>query len=166
MTEPLAPGLGRRFGAFAYEGVLLFGITLLTGLVYAPLVGQRSGIEHRTGLITVLAIVYGVYFVFFWTRGRRTLPMQTWHLLIQRRDGQPLGLWQALLRYIFSWLWFMPALICIHLTNPRTVAPYFVGLAAGVLAYVLVARLHPSRQFLHDLLAGTRMVTYKSGKQQ
>ena len=164
MTDIEAPGLGRRLAAFAYEGVLLFGITLITGLVYAPLVGQRSGIEHRTGLITVLAVIYGLYFIFFWTRGRRTLPMQTWHILIQRRDGNPLGPWQALLRYVLSWLWFMPALICIHLSNPRTVAPYFAGLAAGMLAYMLVARLHPSRQFLHDLLSGTRMVTYKPAK--
>jgi hypothetical protein len=29
---------------------------------------------------------------------------------------------------------------------------------AGALAYALSSRLHPQRQFLHDVLAGTRLV--------
>ena len=164
MTESEAPSLVRRMAAFFYEGVLLFGITLIVGLIYAPLVGQRSGIEHRTGLISLLAAVYGCYFIFFWTRGRQTLPMKTWHIGLQRRNGLALGAGRALLRYVLSWLWFMPALISVYLAHPGSAAAYFGAMIAGVLAYALIARLHPSRQFLHDLLCGTRLVTRKPEK--
>ena len=30
---------------------------------------------------------------------------------------------------------------------------------AGIAGYLLLARLHPQRQFLHDVICGTRLIT-------
>ena len=37
--------------------------------------------------------------------------MKTWHVRLLGRDGQPVGIARAWLRYVLSWLWFLPALI-------------------------------------------------------
>ena len=49
----VAAPLVRRMAAFAYEGVLLFGVLAVTALVYGVLAHQTSGIEKRSGLIAV-----------------------------------------------------------------------------------------------------------------
>ena len=40
-------------------------------------------------------------------------------------------------------------------------AEIFGVMAAGVIAYAMLALLHPQRQFLHDAICGTRLVTWR-----
>jgi hypothetical protein len=37
----------------------------------------------------------------------------------------------------------------------------FGSLSVGVLAYALLSHLHPQRQFWHDAVCGTRLVTWR-----
>ena len=60
------PGLRRRLAAFLYEGVLMFGLVMLVGLLYGGLTQQRHALRGRLGLQVVLFLSIGVYFVFFW----------------------------------------------------------------------------------------------------
>lgn len=152
-------GLARRFAAFLYEGVLLFGVVFFTGFLYSVLTRQQHAMQGRSGLGAVLLIVLALYFIGFWTRTGQTLAMKTWHLRVVDAAGRPLGLGRAALRYVLSWLWFLPALVSVWALDLHSGGAIVGSLIAGVGAYLLIARLHPQRQFLHDTIAGSRIVT-------
>lgn len=107
----------------------------------------------------VIFLVVGLYFVGFWTRTGQTLAMKTWHLRVVDSQGRPLGVVRGIARYLLSWLWFLPALLSAHLLGLHSGGAIIGCLIAGVLAYLLVARLHPQRQFLHDAICGSRVIT-------
>lgn len=154
------PSLARRLAAFLYEGVLLFGVLFFTGFLYSASTRQQHAMQGRTGLGVFLFVVLGVYFIGFWSRSGQTLAMKTWHLRVVDTTGELPSRKQAAVRYLLSWLWFLPALITVWALGLHSGGAIYGSLAAGVLAYVLVARLHPQRQFLHDTLCGTQIVTW------
>ncbi len=153
-----APPLRRRLAAFIYEGVLLFGVVMTTALFYAGIVQQRNAMVGRSGLMAVLFVVLGLYFVWFWSHGGQTLAMKSWRIRLVDAVGGPVTPWRALTRYLLSWLWFLPACIALYAWHAPSATMIFGVLLAGVVVYALTALLHPSRQFLHDTLCGTRIV--------
>lgn len=161
-----APGLARRLAAFVYEGVLLFGVVMIAGLVYSGLTQQRHALQGRVGLMVFLFLVLGLYFSWFWSHGGQTVAMRAWHIRLVDRVGAPVTQPRAFVRYLLSWLWFMPALTLTWLSGLTGGGPVFGVLAVGVLTYALSSRLHPDRQFLHDALAGTRLVTHRPERPQ
>lgn len=150
--------LVRRLASFLYEGVLLFGIVVVTGLVYAGITDQRHALVGQRGLQALLFIVLGLYFIGFWVRQGQTLAMRTWHVRLVAADGGRVSAWRATLRYLLAWLWFLPALALLHGAGLQGGGHFSVVLVVGVLAYAALARLHPQRQFVHDVIAGTRLV--------
>ncbi len=159
VAAPLGvPSVGRRLAAFLYEGVLLFGVLMVAGWLYAGLTQQRHALQGKTGLQLFLFVVLAVYFVWFWSHGGQTVAMKTWRVKVVARNGQPLGQGRALARYLASWLWFVPALSAIELSGLKSGAAMGGTALAGVLAYAGLVWLHPERQFLHDVLCGTRVV--------
>lgn len=158
-TNAAPPGLARRFAALLYEGVLLFGVIFFTGFVYSVLTRQQHAMQGRTGMGVFLFVVLGLYFVGFWTRSGQTLAMKTWHLRVVDAAGLPLRAGRALLRYLLSWLWFLPALVSVWALGLHGGGAIAGSLVAGMLAYLLIARLHPQRQFLHDTISGSHVVT-------
>ena len=166
LAEPTAaglvtPGLLRRLACFLYEGVLLFGVVMIAGLVYGVATQQRHALVGATGLRVFLFFVLGAYFVWFWSRSGQTLAMQTWHIRLVTRSGQPVTRLRALCRYLLAWLWFVPALVALKLAGLQGALPAFAAIGAGVLAYAALTRLHPDRQYWHDAACGTRLVTWK-----
>lgn len=157
-SDSATPGLRRRLAAFLYEGVLLFGVLMVAGLIYSPLTQQRHALQGTLGLQVVVVVVVGLYFVWFWTRGGQTLAMKTWHIRLQRADGGPVTWPRATLRYLLCWLWFLPSLAAARLADLKGGWVVFSVTLAGVLAYAATSRLHPQRQFPHDALCGTRLV--------
>ena len=109
-------------------------------------------------LATALFIVLGIYFTGFWSRSGQTLAMKTWHIRLQARDGGVPSQARAFVRYVASWLWFVPALASAHFSGIHSTLAFAVIVAAGMLAYALLARLRGDRQFLHDALCGTQLV--------
>ena len=163
MTDLPVPGLRRRLAAFLYEGVLMFGLVMLVGLLYGGLTQQRHALRGSLGLQVVLFLSIGAYFVFFWTRNGQTLAMKTWHIQLLDPQGQRVSQRQALARYLLSWLWFLPALLVAHLVPLSTTSSIMTTLGAGVLAYALLSFALPGRQFLHDALCRTRLVDRRPG---
>ena len=155
----VAAPLVRRMAAFLYEGVLLFGVLAFTGLVYGVLVHQTSGIEKRPGLMAVCFAVLGIYFIGLWTRAGQTLAMKTWHLRVLTDRGLPLSPRRALARYLASYVWFMPPLLLAGALDLPSAGAIFGVLAAWIALYALAALLHPRRQFWHDWLCDTAIVT-------
>jgi uncharacterized RDD family membrane protein YckC len=141
-----------------YEGVLLFAVVFLAGWLFSSLGQLRNAADPRRPLLQAfIFVVVGIYFTWFWARGRQTVAMKTWKIRVVDRLGRPLNQARALLRFICSWLWFLPPLACMAPFKPTP------GNAAAlvliwVLLWALSSRLHPQRQFWHDALAGTRLV--------
>ena len=157
------PSIRRRLAALVYESVLLFGVVFIAGYLFGTLTQQRNGLTHHNLLTLWVALVVGAYFVWCWTRGGQTLPMKTWRLrLVAAGTGRPPGVARAAARYLAAWLWFLPPLALhplLHLSVPAT-----LGLTATWFAlWAAAARLDPARQFLHDRLAGTRIVAAQQG---
>lgn len=159
---PLPPSLWRRMASMLYEGVLLFGVVVVVGLLYGVVTQQRHALQGALGLKALLFAVLGAYFIWFWTHGGQTLAMKTWHLRLVRRDGGPVPVGRAAARYLASWLWFLPALAGVALAGLKGSGPVAAALAANVAVIALLARVHPTRQFLHDLLCGTRMESWRA----
>ena len=154
------PGLLRRLACFVYEGVLLFGVVMVVGLVYGVVTQQRHALVGAVGLRIFLFVVLGLYFVWFWTRSGQTLAMQTWRIRLVTRGGLPVTRLRALCRYLLAWLWFVPSLLALQATGLQGALPAFAAIGAGVLAYAALAWLHPDRQYLHDAVCGTRLVSW------
>lgn len=160
-TQP-TPGVARRLAAMLYEGVVLFGVLMVAGLVFSPLTGQHHALQHRFDLQIFLFIVLGGYFAWFWSHGGQTVAMKTWHVRLVRHDGQPVTLPQALMRYLLSWLWFVPALLAYSVLGlPMAGGSVTLALLLGVLVYAGWSFLLPDRQFLHDRLCKTRLISWR-----
>lgn len=141
-----------------YEGMLLFGVVFIAGYLFGTLTQTRHGLDNRHPLQAFLFIVFGIYFTWFWSRGQ-TLAMKTWNIRLVHKSGNPVSQLRALLRYVLAWLWFVPALAAIAFAPVKLSAPESVLLlGAWVIVWALLSRLHPQGQFLHDALAGTRLV--------
>jgi uncharacterized RDD family membrane protein YckC len=172
-TEPVAqpreavpaavetPSLARRLAAFVYEGVLLFGVVMIAGYLYSSLTQQRHALQGQSGLQAFLFVVLAIYFVWFWSHGGQTVAMRAWHVRLLTQDGQAVSQRRAALRYLASWIWFVPALSAAALAGLKSAPQIFLLMTIGVIAYALLARLHPERQFWHDALCGTRLVTWR-----
>lgn len=144
-------------GSWLYEGLLAVAVIALPSLLFSILAQARHALEHRHGLQIVVFAVLALYFVYFWSRGQ-TLPMRTWHLrLVDRATGQAPAWPRALLRYLLCWLWFLPPLMALAPLH-ATPEVELTAMAAWVVLWAALTRLRRDRQFLHDALAGTRIV--------
>ncbi|MDP9902116.1 RDD family protein [Variovorax ginsengisoli] len=153
-----APGLWRRMACWMYEGMLMFAVVFIAGWLFSTLGQMRDAMDARRHLLQAfLFVVFGIYFVYFWSKGQ-TLAMKTWGLRVVDRNGRPLTQARALLRYVSSWVWFLPPLAVIapfHLSGGEST----VIVIGWVIVWALLARFHPQRQFWHDAWCGTRLIT-------
>lgn len=157
-VPPPTPSFVRRLSCFVYEGLLLFGVVVMAGYLYAALTQQRHALHGQEGLRAFLLLVLGIYFVWFWSGGRQTLAMKTWHIRLVDRNGQPLSQPRAAVRYALSWIWFLPPLGAAAALGHLQAGLVSLWLAGSIIGYVVVARFLPGRQYLHDVLSGTRLV--------
>ena len=131
-----SPGITKRLAGMAYELLLILALlaaTLLLPHVLIAATAHRLATPHLLWAQLFLTLL--VYFTWFWSHGRRTLPMKTWRIRLVTREGYPLRPAQALKRYLWCW-------------------PSILLCGIGLL-WALIDR---DRQFLHDRLAGTRLV--------
>ncbi|HEX5805435.1 MAG TPA: RDD family protein [Macromonas sp.] len=151
-----APPLLRRLACWLYEGVLLFGVVFIAGYLFSTLTQTRHALDNRHAQQGFMFLVLAAYFVWFWMKGQ-TLAMKTWHIRLVDATGQAVTLRRALLRYVLSWVWFLPPLLLSYLAGiPAREA---MVLAVGWIAvWAVLARFQPQGQFWHDIWAGTRLV--------
>ena len=130
------PGLRRRIASMAYESLLLLGVLSVTFMLPHLVMGMGFGIVYPGWvLISHVFVVLGAYFIWYWHHGGQTLAMQTWKIQLSTPSGAQPSLARLALRYVLAW-------------------PSIIYLGAGLL-WALFDR---DRQFLHDRLAGTRIV--------
>ena len=155
--SPEVPQLARRMACWLYEGMLLFGVVFISAYLFGTLSQTRHALDNRHALQAFLFVVFGIYFTWFWAKGQ-TLAMKTWNIRVIDANGNPVTQARALLRYVASWAWLLPPLAAsaaFHLPAGETV----VIVLGWVAVWALLSRFHPQRQFWHDALAGTRLVS-------
>lgn len=135
MTSLPSASLRRRLASLLYDGLLLLALWFVAGFLVVGLFPEPPSGWGRLAFQAYLLLVTGVYFVWFWRRGGQTLAMKTWRIRLVGTQGQPLSLAQAWLRFVLA-------------------ALGTVSFGAGFLWAVLDRQ----RLFLHDRLAGTRLV--------
>jgi uncharacterized RDD family membrane protein YckC len=153
-------GLRRRLASLLYETLLLVALLLVAGFLLLPFVSparpgnaelQALPMPKRVLSFAWCAGVGAVYFGWFWTRGRRTLAMKTWRLKLADRSGGDLDTKRALGRYLAGWI----GPLCAFATY--AIFGRWSLLALGL--NFLWALVDPERLFLHDRIAGTRLLT-------
>ena len=135
----------------------MFGVVFIFGYLFGTLTQTRHALDNRHALQAFLFLIFGIYFVWLWSRGQ-TLAMKTWNIRIVDVAGRAVSQPRALLRYVLSWLWLMPALGAVAPFN-LPVGEIVVVVLGWVAVWAVLSRFHPERQFLHDALAGTRLIS-------
>lgn len=161
--------LWRRFGAFVHELLFLVAYLFIIGLIFASVSGESMSAgkpQVLSGPIAWLQRIYlfvsiGAYFIYFWIRGRRTLAFKTWHLRLLSANGSTVTLKQAVLRYFATWIG--PALgLAIYVSIDALAIGTTPGLGLlwliALFSNFLWALIDPAGQFLHDRVAGTRVL--------
>jgi uncharacterized RDD family membrane protein YckC len=142
--------------------LLVAAVVLLTGFLTLP--ATRAAASGTLALPPVPARVFsfclvfgvvGLYFVWCWTGGRRTLPMKTWRIALVRANGRVVEARAAVTRYLCAWIGPLAALVAYEFLRPLDLGAHAAWWLA--LGYAWPA-VDPERQFLHDRLAGTRLV--------
>ncbi len=115
-------GLLRRLAALIYDSLIILAIEMMAAgvvmaivfafnaagwLSYGEYLDAADMLSNHPILSPIftlyLAIVWGYFFVFFWTRAGQTLGMRAWKLQVQNAtDGAPITVTQALIRLVTS----------------------------------------------------------------
>jgi uncharacterized RDD family membrane protein YckC len=153
-----AAPLLRRLAAMVYEALVVAAILLIASLPFAgAATGRLEGLGRHLFQL-YLFLLLGLYFVWCWCRGGQTLPMKAWKLRVVDRRGRPLATARAVLRYALAALALGSSAVAaiVLLRHPRELGAW-LALVPG-LATLLWSAVDRDRQFLHDRLAGTRIV--------
>jgi len=135
----------------------MFGVVFIAGYLFSTLSQTRNALDNRHALQAFVFVVFAIYFVWFWAKGQ-TLAMKTWHIRVVNVSGKPMTQQRALLRYLLSWMWFLPPLAASWMLDFSATQGALLTMG-WVAVWATLARFHPERQFWHDAWAGTRLVT-------
>ena len=161
MTVDIAatPSIKRRLTAMVYETFLLLAVEMLATGLWLLATRNSHAPVFQHGLKLFLFLVTGAYFVHAWSGSGHTLAMKTWRMRVLGLTGGRVALRTALLRYLLAWGWFLPALIVCGRLGLKDKGQIGIAIGVGVLAWASSALFDRDRQFLHDRLAGTRVVS-------
>jgi len=146
-----------------YEAVLLFGVVFLASYLFDTLTQSRSGMMYRHGRQAWLFLALGAYFVTCWRRSGQTLPMKTWNIRLVGSTGQPPTMARLVLRYVLAWVLPLAAAGLILGATLWSGWPTMqLLIVVAPFAVFAGSWLDKDGQFLHDRLAGTRLVNTPS----
>jgi len=151
------PSVRRRLISMVYELLLGFAVLFLPFLVFEMVVkaSHAEVVEHMRQALAFL--VLGAYFIHQWTRKGQTLAMQTWRIRVVMPDGATVTPRAATVRYLLCWMWVLPAAIVSWAFGLHQWHALYAMLA-NIVLWAMTAFLDRDRQFLHDRIAGTRLV--------
>ena len=161
--HPLStPSRLRRFASMMYEGVLLFGIVFATAYLFDTLTESRNALMFRNVRQVVLFLAIGLYFLICWRVGQ-TLPMKTWDIRLTARDGSRPGVGRLLVRYLLMWpLPLLAALLVKAASHATGYASTDLLIVFAPFSVFIWTWFDKEGQFLHDRLAGTRLIDVRS----
>lgn len=133
----LSAGFLRRLASMFYESLLVTAVLIFGWIFPHILLAAFAQAKAPAWLIQAhLFLLLLLYFAWFWLHGGQTLAMKTWKIRVANADGGPVRPAQAVLRYMAAW--------------------FSLGVAGIGILWALVDR---DGQFLHDRIAGTRLIS-------
>jgi uncharacterized RDD family membrane protein YckC len=132
---PVLAPLTRRLASLLYEALLLAALLWCAALLFRIIETSLGVVHFRLAFQMYLVVITGAYFIWQWSHGGQTLPMKTWRMRLTAASGEAVSVRLALARYGVA--------LCGTLVF------------GAAFLWALVDR---DRQFLHDRLAGTRIV--------
>ena len=162
-TSLVAPSIKRRLAALPYEGLVVLSVVIIAAFPVSGLKGAALSGAPQLLFQAYLFCVTAAYFTWCWRHGGQTLAMKTWRIRVVNSAGDPLSFAIAFTRFVCVLLFFGPACVgVVLLFFPDRVSPVFAMWAfLPMLATILWARYDADGQFLHDRMAGTRLVDAK-----
>ena len=124
-----------------YEALLLAAVAFFAAWLFFFASGGRDATAGwaRHLLQLFILVVLASYFLWCWLRGGQTLAMKAWRIRLVGATPR-----KALLRFVYALAFFPATIACLSV--PTGVS-------------IVWALFDRDRQFLHDRLAGTRLVT-------
>lgn len=137
MSNTTTPGIARRLASMLYEALLITAVLAVAFILPHLLLGAFANIQvHHVATKIHFFLVLLIYFSWFWVNGGQTLAMKTWRIRVVDIHGGRLRPAQAVLRYLAAWF-----------------SLFFFGIG------IVWALFDKNRQFLHDRIADTQIVT-------
>jgi len=125
-----------RIAVMVYELLLVTAVVFVASFLIIPVVGDlHAPWQRHLFQVYILGVLFA-YFSAFWLRSGQTLAMKTWRIRLVNPNGSPLTLMQAALRFVLA---------------------LFGLLLAGI--GIWWALFDRDKQFLHDRIVGTRLVS-------
>jgi uncharacterized RDD family membrane protein YckC len=159
---PGAPGLVYagaipRAAAFIVDTFLVGVVAIFASIPFASRAVDPAQVDVASGAGTVItALLEAAYFILFWaSSGRATLGMRLFSLQIGRAaDGARLEPAQAVVRWLALGSW----LVLLGLLSPDLAVIGAILQLVWVLALLVSTVSSPTRQGLHDRVAGSAIV--------
>ena len=163
-------GVIRRLAASQYEILLLAALALVVAFALLPVLTAAPSLPADERALPLLKpasqaisfgclfAVLGAYCAWGWSGARRTLPMKTWRLAMESTRGAPVSISRAAVRYVACWIGPGLAIATYAGLRPLGYGRWAMALLAFNYAWALV---NSDRQFLHDRIAGTRLVVVR-----
>ena len=142
-----------------YEALLVFGVLFIADLLFEILAQSRHALTLHYVRQFWLFMVIGAYFIFFWCRSGQTLAMKTWRIKLVAPGSPTVPLNKAMLRYLLAWMWFLPATALDYFFELKS-WPSLGLIAIGMTVWAATIMFDKERHFLHDRLAGTRLINF------
>lgn len=156
------PSVKRRLVSMIYDSLLLLAVEIFAVAVYMLVtLNMHSALFDVLRTLVIIAVA-GAYFVHAWSGSGHTLAMKTWRIKLVKVGSATVPRRDAIKRFAFAWGFIAPALLvswALGLWETRAGSSTAILLLLGnIVAWSLTAFLDKDRQFLHDRLAGTRLI--------
>lgn len=141
-----------------YEAFLLVAVEALAMLIYLLLTSNQHTAPIDHGRNALFFLVAAAYFIHAWSGSGHTLAMKTWRIKVVKLGTTRVPFRAAALRYLLAWGWFLPALVACYAFGLKGYGQVGAAMAVGIAAWAMTALFDKDRQFLHDRMAGTRLI--------
>lgn len=161
-TTPPAPFVRRLF-SLVYESLLVTALSLVALLIAVPFtyIFPKSSMLPQVISGLILCLVWGVYFGLSWAKTGQTLPMKVWRIRLVDPHDQLLSKPHIVIRlaWMLTFMVGIPAIAYLAARNKGL--PSKTSFYLATFWWILTwgyAFFNRDRQFLHDKLAGTRLI--------
>jgi uncharacterized RDD family membrane protein YckC len=101
LHKPEAAGFLRRMIAAVYDWLLVIALMMIVSTPVIAILGDAISPANLVYQAAMLLVAVA-FFAGFWSHGGQTLGMKAWRLRLRRRDGSPVSLGHAGLRFVFA----------------------------------------------------------------
>ena len=154
---PQYRGAWSRLGAFIVDGAILLLVTWLVGKATGGGIALNSAVETGEGTSAsywwVMPVILLLYFVGFWTWRGQTPGKMLFKARVVKKNGSRMGIVRAFLRFVILFVY----LLVWALTGGSIIVLVII-----LLVLLLIIGLSKKKRGLHDIIAGTVVVSTRS----